>query len=518
MKRLNRKSKMIISIILIAIIAVSYMLTFIIQAENVVILEETDCDLTLEAIHGKSELTSGIWDTIDGDLKQKDDIYTLSSNGFAQWYDKDSLHFAYKKVIFNYGKVATLTAETQLNSWNAVSTEGGAGLMIRSGLGPEAATVMLHTRKECIFFTYRTADGTMSYRGGKLDLPPNYPVNFKIVLNKNKVECYYKQKTDKEYVKLGVAQFIYGPSVYIGLSAYSQTESDIAKSVFEGFHYQIEAPEGTEVSTDETASGPADAEEEEIVLPEDFPVSENTLLTETFTDGSIFDGEESVTNPIWRTNNLAVEIFANEEKNNRFLNEYMTDVYYFAGDEHWTDYETSLDITFTDEFGLDEANTVDVLTRFTSIDQYGYHYYVLRFTSLNQIQLGYVQGAQTPKASNSIKVVDTYEYNYVDTENVERTAKDLHIRIRTFDNKISVWLNDGKEEKQIFSFADTSGSVKAQGKIGFAVYNAAVKFDNIKVIKLDDLLGGDYDNKIAGLWDEETPRYIKEYIDSGYIY
>ncbi len=518
MIQIKKSTKIILSIIIAVIIAVSCMVSFISQAEDVVILEETNPEFTLEKIHGITENNKaiGIWDDIKGSYSQNGSTYKLASNGFAQWYDGDSLHFAYKKVIFNYGKVATLTAQTTLTHWNPSNTEGGAGLMIRSGLEPDAATIMLHTRASCIFVTYRSSDGGMSVRGSKVDMPPTYPIEFKIVLNKNKVQCFYKQPQDETFMKLGAVPFLHGPSVYIGLSAYSQTEAEVAESIYEGFHYQIEAPEGTQVSTDETVSGPAENEEDKVILPEDFPVSQDTLLRETFTDGSMTDGEESVTNPLWFTKNVAIEIPTNEEKTNRYLEEIFTDTYYHAGDEHWTDYETSAELTFTDDYSMDEANTVDIYTRLTSVAQYGYHCYAVRFIGGNEIQLGYMEGAQFAKATTAmVEVVDSFDYDYLAKENLNKV---ITLRIKTFDNKVTVWLDDGTEEKQILSYADETTNVKSAGKIGISANGAAVRIDNINVTRLDDLLGGDYDNKVSGNWDIETPAYIKEFIDKGFTY
>ena len=48
--------------------------------------------------------------------------------------------------------------------------------------------------------------------------------------------------------------------------------------------------------------------------------------------------------------------------------------------------------------------------------------------------------------------------------------------------------------------------------------NAAVKVDNIEVIKEDDLLGGDYDNKICGNWNMPIPDIINYFDEKQYAY
>ncbi|MBP3627481.1 MAG: DUF1080 domain-containing protein [Clostridia bacterium] len=531
MNFLKNKTKIVLSVLFVFVIIVSA--SFIGSAENVVILEEKDPELTFVKIHGLSEHATNIWKDIEGEFTQDGSKTTMTSNGYAQWYELDSLHFAYKKVIFNYGKVATLTAETRLTSWNGKHSCAGAGLMIRSGTGPEAATVMVHCRPEYIMITYRSADTMMSIKGNEINTKPNYPVDFKISLNKTKVECFYKQASDKTYIKLGSVPFTYGSSVYIGQSAYSQAENDIAKATFDGFSYQVEAPEGTEVSKDETTSSPEDSgtEEDQLVLPADPPVADDVLLSETFTDGSLFDGEESVTNPIWTTDSNFPEVITTEDNTNRYLYEYMSDSHYLVGDEHWTDYETSLDLTFTDDSAPNEANLVDIYTRLTSIGQYGYHAYVVRFTQTianeipyRTIQLGVMEGEARIKTTSTITVKDEYSGGEEDTDlnndgvvgfdYLGNLNEPLHLTIRTFDNKVVVYLNG----TEILSYTDESNYIKAMGRIGFSTHNAAAQFDNIKVVKLDDFLGGDYDNKVSDLWEQQTPAYIQEYIDKGYAY
>ena len=69
---LGKKAKIILSVILAVVIAVSCMVSFISQAEDVVILEETNPELTLEKIHTITDSSKaiGIWDDITGSFSQ----------------------------------------------------------------------------------------------------------------------------------------------------------------------------------------------------------------------------------------------------------------------------------------------------------------------------------------------------------------------------------------------------------------------------------------------------------------
>ena len=65
----------------------------------------------------------------------------------------------------------------------------------------------------------------------------------------------------------------------------------------------------------------------------------------------MFDGEESITNPIWKSNAFETDIITDEDNKNCYLSEYMqSNVCYTAGDQGWTDYELSSKFRFTVEY------------------------------------------------------------------------------------------------------------------------------------------------------------------------
>ena len=521
MRKLNIKNILFKASVIFLVISLFATFAVVSHANNVVILEETDPELTFVKIHEVTKERNDVWADIKGSFSQEGNKYTLVSNGFAQWYEVDSLHFAYKKVNFNYGKKAELVIETQMDSWNGLDDNAGAGLMIRSGLHAGAATIQLHTRPTRVMITYRAADGMLSFRGPELHGLVSYPIKFKMVLNKNTVSCYYKQSNNPDYIFFQSIPIQYTGAVYVGLSAYSQNESDMAEANFTGFNYQVLAPEGTEVLPDDGSGNDSVPEEVPVTpIPDDFPVAEDVLLYESFTDNSMFEGEESVTNPIWKTNNFGEpDIVTNEERTNRYLYENDSFFYYYAGDHNWTDYETSVDLCFTDANQPGMAGKVDLYTRLSTVAQYGYHSYVVRFSGGNKIQLGYIEGHESLSPDDistvySLVVKDSYSYNYFGN-----LGTNINITIRTVDNIVTVFMDDGTGKKEILSFVDDHDFVKTTGKIGFSTKGVAVTLDNIKVVKVDDLLGGDYDNKIGGRWDEPIPEYIqKEYIDKGYTY
>lgn len=100
----------------------------------------------------------------------------------------------------------------------------------------------------------------------------------------------------------------------------------------------------------------------------------------------------------------------------------------------------------------------------------------------------------------------------------------LTIRVDTFDNKIDVYFDGehliswGDTDRQNVS-ADSSAIFKETqypnlvGCVGFYTKSISAVVDNLVVTKLNDPIGGDYDNQIGGMFDEPIPDYIRERYD-----
>ena len=90
------------------------------------------------------------------------------------------------------------------------------------------------------------------------------------------------------------------------------------------------------------------------------------------------------------------------------------------------------------------------------------------------------------------------------------------MQIDVIDNKITVYWDD----KQIAYGEDNDTSKFFNGFGGIGLYSdkATVSVDNIYVRKLEDYLGGDYDNYIGGKFDEKTPDYIDKHIKNNWVY
>lgn len=483
-------------------------------ADMVVVEENTNCDLTYLSI------SNSMWPN-KGSLNKNGNEYVLTSNGYAQWYTEDCFSFGYVPVAFNYSD-AQLTVETTMTSWNGTAAEAGAGLMIRSGLNSNSSCIMFHCRPGSIMITYRMTDGEKSFQGKTLTIATSglYPVSFKAVLEKgkSKVQCYYKIGENGEYISFGAAPFNYSDNLYAGISAYSRDETYTATAKFSSFSYKVEAPEGYTVGPGSGSGGTEIPPEPEDILPEDYPATEDTLLRETFTDGSMFDGEASVTNPIWKSNAEEANIVTNEEKTNRYLAEYLMDgTYYYAGDQNWTDYKMSARFNFTNEYAPEEANELYFLVRHTDIAQYGYQFYYVGFMRDNSKNL--IMGIGRCDGLDALGEIDG---SFIDgtTVYLDYLADDFidkwhDIEITAFDNTISVSLDNGTWST---SYTDNSPLCKTEGNIGFLSIASAVNVDDILVTKLEDYMGGDYDNQIGGNWEQPIPEYLKRFEELGMPY
>ncbi len=527
-----KKSKKLIlglsSIVLV--IALILSVSSFASAEDVVVEEYKDTSLEFASIWGQPDGANAVWKNKDEyieDLSIKN--YKIRSNAFAPWFNKDCVSFAYKKMDFAYGKQGTLTVETQLNSWDAkMSSEAGAGIMLRTSNASGAVNLMFHVRPSRIMATYRALEDGSSVRSKMNTGEIAYPVSFKVVLNNNKATCFIKQANQKTYASFAAIPFVCGNTVLAGIAAYSQYEDEIATADFTGFHSYITTPEGAErVEGDESEGGEeggntssGTTSSEEVKLPEDAPVQENVLLSETFTSGKITHTKEELPTKInWKYNTTYEPgIVTNSDNTNRYIYDWMvSDRYYFGGDQHWSDYTMTMDLTFTDEYSMEEANRLEVYVRHNDIAQYGVHNYGVAFNMVSgkqYISLIKRAGGNFTALGTKVTKVDEASDKVVNVEVqkdylpvTKEDVKTKQLKIRAFDNKITVWY-DGE---LIIDYTDNSSDIKGFGSIGWQVKASAVQIDNIKVIKETDLLGGDYDNEVCGNWDAPIPELIQLY-------
>ena len=542
----KRKRKNLLRVLcLIAVTAVMLTAATIFTKADTIVVEEyygTDAGFTLDfaKIQGKSDTGEDLWES-KGTLEQGGGKYTLKTNSFAAWFSEDSVDFGYKPVKFNYGKEGVLTIEVNLQSWNGKSNTASAGIMLRSSLENNAACLFLHWRPQGGMVLYRMKQGVAFSRDSKIYSIASTPVGFKAVLTGSKVTCYYRTKLDGPWVQTNASvpfQFT-GDTVYAGIAAHSSDESDLATAVFDGLHIKTEVPEDYDFPEDpddpDKPEGPDKPEEPE--LPEDLPLTEDILLKETFTDKDLFNLPTAPNNPLWHRYGEDSDIRTTPDYTNRYLSLYYTeDQYYTAGDQQWTDYSVSMDVTFPEDSSENESNTFKLLLRHQNIASYGYNDYAVIFTTAGtegarygKIQLGTRYLARNSIVNTSHTVLQEISLNDEAYSNIfsrtlpsgeEQTnvyfdGRTHKLRADCFDNVITVYIDGIK----IFEYTDTdSVKMHAVGSIGFGVNKGNVYIDNVTVRKLNDPVGGDLDNKIKGNWDLPIPDYIQDYWNNKWTY
>ncbi len=534
MKLHMNTKRLIICVLAVVLVAGTVLAAALVASAENVVIEQSDGFVTLNHKNigemGGTSSSGTVWPS-KGELKQENGEYVLTSNGYAQWFNFDGLGFAYKEVYFNYGRHAKLTFEGTLVSFDGEVAQSGAGLMLRSSLQPSAATLMMHIRPEYCMATYRRADNGESkiaqpqLHATQAAIQAMLPISFKIELQAGTATYYYKAAGTDAWSKAYSVPFEYnGETVFIGLSAYSQKESHMSTSVWKDFSYQVEAPKGTEPG----GGGAEVPTEAPVVLPPDTPiVSEDILLRETFTDGSLAEYNnpdliETADNPIWDVKGSGYEIKTNSEQTNRYLAlEYADpETAFFAGSRDWTDYRYQMKLTFTDATTLTETNDVHFYVRHTDYAHYGYENYTVSFLSYkegNEI----VRGVQISSrisgnynGAGNIPLVRK-EFDYLADLGTEHT-----LAIDAFDNTVTVYWDGeellsftdmGDDSKEFLETSNGTGyEVKTTGRVGFNATGANITIDDIFVYKLEDPLGGDYDNIIGGNWDKPIP---EEFLD-----
>ncbi len=524
------KSKKILTVLLTFILVLTCVLaSSFVASADLVVIETSGENEALEYINlGSTGGITGdgntVWPT-KGELTQADGKYTITNNGFAQWYDLDGLGFAYKKIYFNYGNKAYLSFEGTLNSFDGKNANAGAGILIRSGLNNDASTVMLHIRPAEVVTTYRAKTGAMSTLGkstnlGSTEISAGYPYHFKIELKKTTVYCYYKTANSKNWISYGsVPMMKDSDNIYVGFCQYSQEESYTATATFSNFSYEIYAPEGTVPGAPEedgdTSGVPS---EPTITLPSDPNAASDVLLRETFTDGSMTEGDKKATNPVWDIEGSSYEILTDDSYTNRWLSLEYADklTAFFAGDRKWTDYTFKADITFTTTSLNTEKNAVHFYVRHTDYDQYGYENYTVSLINGDTLRLSQRTGTKQYYGVGDVALAET-QLKYIEFDKVtgNLVSDQKHtIEITAFDNIITVkwdgaevlsYTDNGDDVKSGLNSDGSGYEVKTTGCIGFNAEGACINLDNIFVYKLNDPLGGDYDNEIGGSWDKARP-------------
>ncbi len=524
--------KIILSALLVCVLVISSFAFSSSALENVYTTENPE--LTLEHIFD-ARAGGGMQDVWKptGTLSQSAGKYNLTSNSWCFWSNYDALDFAYTEAGFNTGAGSILTASVKLDSYKSSGSYSSTGLMIRESLAANGRGVFLFVRGSNLYLMYRqgtSGSGQLPYTHFQTTI--NYPLELKMVVNKDrkKVYGYITSKGGKE-TPIGPISFDAANKLYIGIATHSLDRNKYDESVYSSFKIKLDAPEGWEYEEEEgTSSSPEEENKDpEVVLPEDLPVTENTLLKETFTNGFLTEDPEgnleSATTPVWAVRSGKPIMALDDDKTNRYLKISSLDdpLMMTAGDMSWTDYKASFEFTYSSELtSLAESNTLQFLVRHRSVVIGGSGEYsvklVNKFSSNGdtlygqylQLYYGKLRGTFIP-ISNTVllKEVQLVEGGMLPFDTTHK------LMVEVFDDTIKVYLNGEllitypETDDEALSRADKR-NMNLIGNIGFYAVDTSVDIDNITVLKLNDVLGGDYDNKIAGKFDDPIPDYIAD--------
>ncbi len=454
--------------------------------------------------------------TPDAKFEQGNGTYSMETNAFAIWGAADDCTYMYREYEIGNKATDKLTVIVDLTDFHG--TAGGkhenasAGLMIRDDLDPGAPSLFFHSRTIGLYNIWRTdKDGGSGY--AQLSLSESYPIKLKIEKVGNKYTAYYMLKGTNAWSQHSIKYLNLTGTIYVGITVHA---SDKAKPVFAEFKNLTITGEGTpDVPMEDVGGG---ATEPPVVgegIPwEDAPYNKDTtLLYETFTNGSMTIGEETVDNPIWDTE--FPNIVLTEDGDRKWYRDHITS-FDHIGSPDWTDYTTSMEVAFDDMEQDTRADGNFVLYARHSVvhslghTAYGVRMYAKTVGEETTYHMDLVKRMRNNKSTTHRKTIESKE--------IEDFFGDgpHNIEIRTFDNRITVWY-DGVE---MFDYYDMGGTydrdplgafVAAKGNIGIYSKDFGVTVDNIVVTKLDDPHGGDYDNSIASNWDEDIPDYVLDF-------
>lgn len=528
---LNKKRiAKVMACIMVAAVAISLFAVNGIDARAEVIYDEKNPGFEYLVNYAGDSMNDGDYWIPDGDLSydSESEIYTMTSNAYVMWGRQDNVTYAYNKYNLEYGDrsnitiAATILSHGMLDPNDTMHENASIGICLRSTAEVngdydstmQSQCIYLHVRRDEIMVMHRAADGGEYVY--KAETIGQYPI--KLILEKKgnavkaKAEC-----GDGSSITFGTFYMNMTDIVTAGIAAHSVEEDEILKSTFTDFELEIEGPEGSEYTPPGGGSSDDGSGEEvdyDNVLPEDPALTEGILFRETFTDGSLINADASgvakADNPVW-TNTYSINgdienanIVTDTEQENRYWHRnYSVDSYIFPNLE-WSDYEMSVDMKFGPDTEADGDNTVNFYVRVNAARASGYFGYRVSLTKGSSVNIYKICG--TDKLNDTQWKCASAEYSYMSDEWCTW-------RVEAFDNRISVYC----EEELVLEFVEQQGeelgtyAVNGRGGIGFGSEGADLMVDNIVVRELEDLLGEDYDNKIAGNWEQPVPDYIKNY-------
>lgn len=519
--KMNSKKALLMAATAVLIIALLIANTIGASADMVDVYTNANPTLTMENIWSEDCIGYKSDGVI---LSQNDGIYKIKSNGYNMWYQADGLDYAYIASKFNTGKGTVMTIKTTVTKFDGKEI----GIVARQSLSSDSPEVMVSLRTDGSYAIFRTDKHVdCDHRLLTQEMPfGTQPIHLKLELDKTKARAVGSFKIGGDInsedgwssvFSITLSFLKTSTSLYTGIVSTTGIQNKYADVEFQGFSINLKAPEGY---VEEAESGGGETPSEpEIVLPKDMEAPGDAMLYETFTDGNLFPEDEkiSIANPKWTLRKGAPVFEVDAAQTNRYVSFYPADdtLMMTAGDMSWTDYSTQFDVTFPPDTLLADQNSVALLIRHRSAILGGSSDYFVRlinkisdgnFTG-QYLQLCYRPGENTfiPKNPVILKEVMLSQTGMI------ALGKAHTIRVDAVDNVFNVYL-DG--ECKISYTDDNSLHKKSDpnlfGCVGLCVQKGTIQVDNLLVRKLNDPLGGNYDNEIMGNYDQPIPDWLQD--------
>ncbi len=438
---------------------------------------------------------------------------TIDTNAYVEWSTESDVAFLCKNYeVGGTGNENKMTFETSITArtdpsggQNLFSTASGGLLLTDSDTDPSAPRIFLHLREGKVTVVYRSASGGgMGVIYGSVNA--ELPIKLKIVKSGKKYTCSYKGTNNGSYVTLGTVTSVMNGPLYAGVAAHSSDKTRSIRSSFKGWYAVGQGTYDNSGGGDDT---PSKDEYPDTGYIDPSYDEATTLLYESFSKGIHTEGDAAVSPPIWQ------QVHTNQIKTldngNRVWYIAQETGSAFLGNQYWTDYSASVDVSFTAEMQAQDDDQFVFWVRRKEIENSGYYGNGVAITTDAKVD----DKTQTVSYVTKLSVVKQYAQRATQWSGTDCSAeipnligdgKTHNIKVYAVDNKMLVYF-DGE---LLLDYTDTAtdGHINLRGGIGFYTNAVDVTVDNILVEKVDDELGGDFDNIIGSRFDEDIPEYV----------
>ncbi len=522
--RLMRVATIVLAVVLtLSVVAAASTTLLSSSSENA--FNDVNPELLFAPIQGNAETNkSEAYYQHTSSLEQGDGSYAITTNSYVEWFDQDDIAFAYKHygVKTNKRDYIELTCEVNYftapdgSEFDRADTHNpSTGVEFRSGLENNSSFYYLHLRNEgVITLVYRDSNYATSLFSCSAQeniyrlQPEDYPVKMKITMSGTTFQAFFQVNGSDEWQGTTPVKLVdFTSGVYAGVAAHSGSEAKPLEATFQNL--TITGEQSMNISGGGEGGTPTEPEE---VDPDPVYTDANLLLQETFTDGSLNNGTDQVTNPIWDSFTTKNGISIKNIQGNRMLYCEYANGMDFIGSEKWTDYSASMDFMYdVEQVDEADANVIGLVVRSVPNIYYGYQNYVICISGGTELCI-YKSFMQYVTLLDSSKLMKSVAL----PESILKDDKIHNIKVACLDNQLTVYL-DGVE---MLTYVDDGNvdwgygggmdEVNSKGSVGLMFDGTFAYVDNIVVTKMEDPVGGDYDNAIGGNWDVPVPWYINK--------